>query len=426
MIENRGLLDVAALVLLGASTKREDDSKIGFFGSGNKYAIATLLRKNVGFKIFVGEKEINITTEEVSFREKKFQRIFIDGEPTSLTTDMGPQWVEWMAVREWVSNSMDEGGSNIVISTENVIGREGHTRFFVEHNETLKDMISKWNEYFSFDRDDVLYETREGKIFRQTNTDDSIVLYRKGIRAFDSKGYKTLYHYDMKDFGINESRLIDSLYTAGITIVRYLASITDLNIIRDILKNAYKHEYFEGTLQWKWGINRLGDSWKEAIGDACIVLGDIAGYYEDIIKNKKSYQVSLEMASQIRRSFPDIVIYGLSDEGGAIAFKPVEQSQKVQFLLKECLKFCDEVKIDIKYPIEVVEFEQNDLLGKAHNGKILLSQKVFELGKKEIVSTLLEENEHIKTGYLDKTRAFQNHFINLYLSEKEERYGFFL
>ena len=41
MIENKGVLDTEALVLIGASTKRDEEGKIGFFGSGNKYALAT-------------------------------------------------------------------------------------------------------------------------------------------------------------------------------------------------------------------------------------------------------------------------------------------------------------------------------------------------------------------------------------------------
>ena len=92
MIENKGELDVSSLILLGASTKRADDSKIGFFGSGNKYAIATLIRLGVSFKIFSGNKEIAITTTGISFRGQTFEQIHIDGQPTSLTTDMGPQW----------------------------------------------------------------------------------------------------------------------------------------------------------------------------------------------------------------------------------------------------------------------------------------------------------------------------------------------
>ena len=39
-ITNRGCIDLAALQLLGASTKEGVAGKIGFFGSGAKYGLA--------------------------------------------------------------------------------------------------------------------------------------------------------------------------------------------------------------------------------------------------------------------------------------------------------------------------------------------------------------------------------------------------
>lgn len=47
-IENEGTVPVEAFTLIGASSKRDDSSKIGMFGSGNKYALAYLLRNNYG------------------------------------------------------------------------------------------------------------------------------------------------------------------------------------------------------------------------------------------------------------------------------------------------------------------------------------------------------------------------------------------
>jgi hypothetical protein len=426
LIENAGELDVSSLILLGASTKREDDSKIGFFGSGNKYAIATLIRMGVGFKIFSGDREIVITTSGINFRGHSFEQIHIDGQPTSLTTDMGPQWEEWMALREWVSNSLDEGQSNIVIESENLSGREGYTRFFIEHSSGIQKVIDDWNLYFTFDREDVKYENQLGRLYNQSNMDETMVLFRKGIRVSFTEGTTSLYHYDLNDFEINESRIISSLYDAGHKMIQYLNTVTDINILRNILKNATKGSYFESRLSWKWGLSKLSDHWKTAIDDSVIIVDEVSGYFQDIMVSKSFYIVTAEMALQIKRSFPEIPVYGINEDGNQVVYKKVEVTKKMEFLLKECLSFLEETEYVVANDIEIVEFDRTEVLGLAEAGKILLAPKLFELGKKEIVRTIVEEQEHLRSGLKDCTRGFQNHWINLFISEKEERFGHFL
>ncbi len=73
-----------------------------------------------------------------------------------------------------------------------------------------------------------------------------------------------------------------------------------------------------------------------------------------------------------------------------------------------------------------MRFNDYDKLRLAENGTIYVSDKVFDMGKREIAITIIEENEHLKTGYSDETRAFQQYFINKYISEMEERVAFFL
>ena len=426
MIENKGELDVSSLILLGASTKREDDSKIGFFGSGNKYAIATLIRMGVGFRIFSGNNEVVITTNDINFRGRTFKQILIDGQQTSLTTDMGPQWEEWMALREWVSNSLDEGQSNIVTDTENISGKDGYTRFFVEHSPGIKVVIDNWNEYFTFDRDDAKFENKLGKLFPQTNIDETMVLFRKGIRVYLAEGTKSLYQYDLNAFSINESRIIDNLYSAGCRILECINTIDDVTILKNILRKAFVGDYFESGLSWKWGVPKLSEHWRKAIDDYIIVVDSISGYYEELLRTKNHYLVSAEMAYQIKHSFPDVQVYGINSEGAQIAHKKIEPTKKMEFLLKECVTFLQETEYNLADPIELVEFDRTDVLGLAEGGKILLSPKLFEMGKKEIVRTIVEEQEHLRSGLKDCTRAFQNHWINLFISEKETRFGFYL
>lgn len=51
-----------------------------------------------------------------------------------------------------------------------------------------------------------------------------------------------------------------------------------------------------------------------------------------------------------------------------------------------------------------------DIKGKkVYISKAFVQQPLFKL-----VSMLIEENEHFNTGLSDETRAFQQHFIDLY------------
>jgi hypothetical protein len=412
--------------LLGASTKRNDSGKIGFFGSGNKYAIATLIKHGIKFYIFSGDKKIDIATEDIVFRDMTFKKILIDGQATSLTTDMGPLWEPWMAVREWVSNSIDEGAYNVVAGTENVAGREGYTRFFVEHDPSISEMIENWNSYFTFDREDAITQNADGKIFPQIDENNNIVLYRKGIRVFFDTGMTSLYQYDLTSYVINESRLIDSVHKAECQTCMFLSKTSDVSVARKILAKAFIEDHWEARLPWRWGCSSLNSTWRTAIDNHVIIVDNVSGYFMDIQQSKPCYIVSIEMATQIKRSFSDVKIYGMDDAGETVGIKQVVPSAKQQFLLKECVKFCEDTQYNIGYPIEIVEFDDMAVLGRAFEGKILLASRLFEEGKKEIVRTLIEENEHLKTGLKDCSRAFQNHLFNLFLTEKEERFGYFL
>ena len=94
-ISNSGLIEEEALTLLGASSKRNDSSKIGMFGSGNKYALAFFKRNNIDIRIFSGKNEIEIDLVEKNFKNKTFKVLSINGKETSITTEFGPKWKLW-------------------------------------------------------------------------------------------------------------------------------------------------------------------------------------------------------------------------------------------------------------------------------------------------------------------------------------------
>jgi hypothetical protein len=83
---------------------------------------------------------------------------------------------------------------------------------------------------------------------------------------------------------------------------------------------------------------------------------------------------------------------------------------------------------EVCYDIYVADFEDDSQLGHADvkEKKIYLSRKTFDMGRREIALTIIEENEHIKSGKGDETRAFQNHLISQWLTSMENSNGLFL
>ena len=94
-------------------------------------------------------------------------------------------------------------------------------------------------------------------------------------------------------------------------------------------------------------------------------------------------------------------------------------------MLKKLDEFCKECEYEINYPIAVVQFTKKGLLAMANcdDKEIYLSQDAFD-SFELLIKAAIEENEHINSGLDDNTRAFQNHFINLFLQEKLNRFAY--
>lgn len=117
-----GLLDLRSLTVMGLSAKpRAGGHPIGQFGTGLKYAVATLLRLGCGLTIFIGEQEYRFERTKGEFRGAEYTGLKFRprrlnaatwGKTQDLpfTTEYGKYWQPWMAFRELHSNTLDEGG----------------------------------------------------------------------------------------------------------------------------------------------------------------------------------------------------------------------------------------------------------------------------------------------------------------------------
>jgi hypothetical protein len=420
-IKSFGHIDVEAFTLIGASTKRNDSNTIGMYGSGNKYSIATMLNKGISFKVFSGEDEIKFDTKETSFRDQSFKIILVNGNETSLTTTMGgSDWDSAFApIREIYSNALDEDKDATLKSTSEIIPEHGYTKFFIEMTPDVKHFYDNVHLYFCNHNPKVLYSDGSNSIFQ--NTDEGKVrIFRRGILSHTDEKSKSVFHYNLHDIDINESRVIKYVWQIESKVARVLKSVNDVSTINQLLLtlNGGNAGYLEHNCDWNTYSN-FSDAWEIAIKDKKFAPVEFVNMFDE--KDLKGrFQLPMKLLKALKMQFEDLDVLGLNSKTD-ISFIEVTPNE---VLLDKVLDALDLLKntmyknrfsfdLNIKY----VKFFDSHTLGLAENDIIYLSSKLDTYSVDEIAKIIIEENEHNISGYGDETREFQNHWINLYFEE---------
>lgn len=434
-IKSQGEIEMNALTLLGASTKRADQTKIGYFGSGLKYTMAVLLRRKIPFVIYQGANKIDIRTEQTEFRGQDFERIVVNGEVTSLTTSMGIDWEPWMAVRETYSNALDEPNCQLINMPDQPTGEAGWTTIGIYLNEDFTDFCEKPGSYFTdfLQAETLLYSSDDGKLY--TNGDGDRTIYRKGIRAYYD-GKKAMFKYDLANPELTETRTLKYSWSVfQNTIPLMLCKLNDVWLIQHILSNILYCE----ELNADWNIH-YGPAWEEAIEDRTLIVRGQENFVSRFL-DKPHWILPESMVTGLKRSFPSIKIAGQSQSG--YKYLVVESlTSRQEGILEAAKMFMQDADNPITYNVTVVDFLDKNIMGLAIPGRlkrvgyleeqqtgepeILLSRLTLERGLKETVCTLVEEQAHIDSEQADETRGFQDYLIRKYVSALEEKLGRFI
>lgn len=265
IFKNPGLIDLEAVTTLGVSVKK--DGAFGRFGTGVKYALATIMRHGGQVRIYRGTELHTLSTETKAIAGKEFNLVLLDGVSMNITTQFGRDWEPWMVLRELGCNALDEDGdfhrldtpkdaegnycSEIRMPTEGPnVPEEDHTTIAVGW-PALDTAFSQKTDLFLDKTKVVLFEDDRVRIMQGA----SAHLFYRGIRVYKTER-PTLFTYDiLKEQTLTEDRTLASSWGVD-QILRdvYIAS-KDGELLRQIL-SADSH-YHEATLDFErssWGI----------------------------------------------------------------------------------------------------------------------------------------------------------------------------
>lgn len=430
-ISSQGLINQRFFTLLGASTKRGED-KIGFFGSGLKYSLAYLLRNDIEFHIFIGEREVLFSVERVEEEGKTFDIICVNGKQSDITTDFGPKWKAWMVVRELYSNAVDEGDHKMDI-VETPAPKENRTTVYIKLEKDFELIYEKFDDYFSMNKEVVLVKKQklgwcssfegseddvEVKILKKHET-KGLRIYRKGICVHESL-IPSLYDYDVSRADINEERLASDMWELTKACV---SALINTPLFLDI-KYETLFPFYDADKIWEhiqistsnfYSDKVAFDHLVEAIGDKRTAPIEAYTFYSDY---ENLYWLPLPLVTLLTNKYG---VMSVIENNPSKLFKKPSQQEFSTFnhsylldaidLLKKLILDYELEQLDLN--VELVIFKDEQILGTINRDENIIYMSVKLRDPREILMVLIEEYLHLVSGYGDRTREFQMQMLEI-------------
>ena len=388
VFRNRGLIDLTAVRTLGVSVKEE--GAIGYFGTGLKFAIATVLRGGGSIIIWRGLDRHEFGVASATVRDKQFDVVTLDGAELGFTTQLGRDWKPWMAFRELACNALDEGGSYGIC-------RNAHHGI---DGETIIEVIGAGMVDAYHDRHDIILEAAPiyANEFFEIHPGPSSQIYYRGVRVGETMRPCSFRYNLLKQIDLTEDRTFKYQFQVMDGIERGLLACDDLELLNSALTCG--NDYYEHFAQFS-------DN-----GMASPAFLRVAA---ELRANLDKINVANPSAMSLARQ-RKLSMLGPSE---SVILNQIEQER-----FDRACGFLVRAGYDLNaYPIIIVEDLGFGVYGLAKEDKIFIAKAAFQKGTKEVASTLLEEFVHLKTGYADETRQLQTWLFDELLSQAERASG---
>lgn len=382
--QNPGLIPLEAVVTLGVNVK-ENDNPIGLFGTGLKYAIASILRTGQKITIYRGLEVFEFVSREEEVRGKTFGFIYMNEARLGFTTHLGSTWEPWQIFRELYSNCLDEAGGMTI--DKNIALCEEFTTIIVE-GQAFAEAASKKDEIFLSGAQLIPSKLIYGV---EVYSGSSEYVYYRGIRTQKLSKPSAFTYNIISPMVLTEDRTFKEVYN-----VTYR--------LEAMLESSENREYIEQAVTAKdhleFGLDY--SSCKKTFAETVL----------DVVEKHGVLSVSASTFSHAERFLNTIAVW-----------EPDPLNDYEQRQLIKAVNFLTVMGFDVMAEILVVKNLGTNVHGMARNGKIYLAKHCLGLGEEYLIGTILEEHVHLTLGLLDETRSMQNYLFALVVKFAKEARG---
>lgn len=366
-VHNQGEIDLDTIRVMGVSVK-VNDNPIGYFGTGMKYAIATLLRTGHIVALSTGGSNYVFGARDEEIRGQTFGRIYMNDEALPFTTELGRNWQVWQAFRELHSNALDEKGG----SSDKFV--EADTVFMVNGEEFHDCYVGRKSIFL----EGAPFTTSNGV---EVHRGSSNYVFYRGVRAH-KLNTPSLYTYNITaQMKLTEDRTLESGWDVEYRIAGALAAIEDPGVAAAIMKGGERYEH-SMTLDWHTP--------SQTVAHAALAQRSNANAH-------RSVSGIVEQYTKREAMYPET---DLTETEAAVAQKAFAMLAKLG---------CD---LDI-YEVQFCETLGPSVMGLYHGAKdqIYVSRTAVENGERYLAQTLYEEWMHKRHQLSDNTRAMQDFLL---------------
>lgn len=381
--QNPGLIPVEAVTTLGVNVKL-NDSPIGYFGTGLKYAIAIILRHGGTVALWRGKEPYRFRVNQTNIRGKDFNIVQMNGQNLGFTTELGKNWEMWQAFRELYSNVKDEGGIVTILPMEPeddvTLIVVNCPEFEVSYHERAKIILSAGRPIYTYGDVEIYNES-------------SNWIYYKGIRCSESANVSSNYTYNYTGHApLTEDRTFKYPGTIADDIVEALMNCSDKTLI---MKAFMVPEY---ALEWGVYIPPRRSATEEFKQAMLEIYRKHPKFASDNIKNY------LFLNMPVRDRYREAVLEK----------HELEMIQAAQHLLTRV------GWIEGNATLKVVTGMANAYgMADKQTETILLSRDTITKGFVYVVGTLLEEYLHLERGFHERqvTDFVMDNLVNFLLEK---------